>query len=111
MREFCLQSRQDSVKTLANFFFKAGEDTPSDRIMAIIEVGEGICFKEGSWLSVGEIELYPGTPVAGDENPYSLLERALTLGSYDWKLPELDNMLDRAIKIVADKDIEKKRNN
>ncbi|OGW15169.1 MAG: hypothetical protein A3G93_00070 [Nitrospinae bacterium RIFCSPLOWO2_12_FULL_45_22] len=110
MREFCLQSRQDSVKTLANFFFKAGEDTSSDRIMAILEVGEGICFKEGSWLSVGEIELYPGTPVAGDENPYSLLERALTLGSYDWKLPELDNMLDRAIKIVADKDIEKKRN-
>lgn len=99
MTEFCLQSQNDSLKLLAIFFAEA---LPADRKLAKLEIGEDVCFGGDKWLPVGEIELYPGEKEPGDESKYSFFERALKLGSYDWKVPVFDDLLKSAQRILPE---------
>jgi hypothetical protein len=99
MTELRLQSQHDSLKLLATFFGQA----LSGGKTAVLEIREDVCFGTGKWLEVGEIELYPGDQVHGDESKYSAFERALNLGSYEWRLPVFDDLLNRARKIFQGK--------
>lgn len=98
MTEFFLQSQNDSIKLLAVFFAEALTDSRP----AKLEIGEDVCFGAAKWLPVGEIELYPGQKEPGDESKYPPFERALELGSYDWKLPLFDDLLKSGRKILTE---------
>ncbi|MDQ1316479.1 MAG: hypothetical protein QG588_126 [Candidatus Poribacteria bacterium] len=104
MKEYHLQSQNDSIEILKRFFKKIQKIKPEDDLVANIEVNEDICFGLDKWLSIGEIEIHPTDEEPGDEDEYSSIERALKLGSYDWRLPEFETLLLSSVKLMLPSD-------
>ena len=101
MTGFLLQSKNESIKQLAAFFREA----LSRQEVVDLQVGEDVCFGTGKWLPVGEIGLHPGDKLSVDESEYSPFERALIIGSYNWKVPSFDKLSTSAKDIFKEKNL------
>lgn len=101
MKDYCLQSQQDSIGQLSTLFGIQTEDA-NQNLAARLEVCEEVSFGANNWLDIGEIRLYPNNPDFGDEHEYVSTERALKLGAYEWELPVFDALQTQAIWLLGD---------
>lgn len=102
MKDYCLQSQQDSIEQLSSLFGVQTEDAKQN-LAARLEVCEEGSFGSNNWLDIGEIRLYPSDPESGDSHEYVPTERALKLGAYEWELPPFDTLQTKATGLMGDK--------
>jgi len=107
MTGYSLQSQTESIKLLSRVFGEAREHDNAVGISAKLEVCEDVCFGAANWLDLGEISPHPGLTEQGDDK-YSPIERALKLGSYDWKLPEFKELSSKTVELILSNSESKK---
>jgi hypothetical protein len=102
MKDYCLQSQQDSIGQLSSLFGVQTENAKRN-LAARLEVCEAVSFGANNWLDIGEIRLYPSDPESVDSHKYVPTERALKLGAYEWELPPFDTLQTKATGLLGDK--------
>lgn len=88
MTNLKLQSPNESIPQLAAVIERGNGK-------ARLEVREDCCFRDKTWLLVGDITAHPGDGELQDSE--NALHQALRLGSYGWTIPKFDGIKQEAL--------------
>lgn len=96
MKTHSLSDQKHARREIAAMFLKT-----TDRI-AELEVREDRCFRRvNEWLNLGRLTLRPGGADHPSEPMLDVFGRAVGVGSYEWKLPQRDQLDNDLIKLCT----------
>src|ERR1019366_5444732 len=93
MSEYRLTSKSEASAALSDYF----QTTIGSS--SVLMIREDRCFKDTSWLNLGEILIEPGDCEPGEE----IRERVLTavnFGFFEWKCPSVVSLTNRLVKLL-----------